>query len=574
MNQSDLQQQKNRRRKRVVVSAVLLSLVFIFALVWIFGVGASRMQPTISRDYVAELDAVVESVPVEQRAWPRLRDGLVQLRSAAHATFTPDEVFEPSSGERLSEFAEIASTLHPLASEFSDSDEYPVIELSNLMSTSSLSPEVVIAPSDIRAFFGEQQAVIGSMRDACQLPLLGAPYGNFDVVPEDPQERDFYYTPRMVSDLEVMPQDTGIYSNSMLTITSLHLAPMREVTRLFASDAALAVEAGDGARATDDLIAMLELGQLGFQDSFLISQLVANGVRSLAVQLMEKFLTEHAEVFSEDDLARLAEVLAGPLGVVKPISMDGERMFIEDFVQRSYTDDGSGNGVLILDGLRSMNGTYQFGTPLDGMPDMIFAFIRPGLGWLAPSRKEVLAQFGEIEAAYDAAAEQPPWESDYSEYLQAQARAAPTGPNPGLLASIRSFPFSFLGASYERTISVTFELAVMFDVVRSIVALVRYERDHDMWPESLEALLPTYLSSLPLDPCDGKPLRYAVRSGRPILWSIGQDRIDNAGQQPAEGDDPAIADDQDAAAKPVFGDPAPGLIVGEDWILWRGPRVP
>jgi hypothetical protein len=46
-------------------------------------------------------------------------------------------------------------------------------------------------------------------------------------------------------------------------------------------------------------------------------------------------------------------------------------------------------------------------------------------------------------------------------------------------------------------------------------------------PASLDALVPTYLPRVPLDPWDGKPLRYAI--GPAKVWSIGRDGRDDGG---------------------------------------------
>jgi len=45
-------------------------------------------------------------------------------------------------------------------------------------------------------------------------------------------------------------------------------------------------------------------------------------------------------------------------------------------------------------------------------------------------------------------------------------------------------------------------------------------------PDSLEALVPEYLPELPVDPYDGKPLRYDQAK----LWSVGGDLKDDGGE--------------------------------------------
>ena len=55
-------------------------------------------------------------------------------------------------------------------------------------------------------------------------------------------------------------------------------------------------------------------------------------------------------------------------------------------------------------------------------------------------------------------------------------------------------------------------------------------------PASLAELVPTYLPVVPIDPWDGKPLRYAA--GPPArVWSVGRDGTDDGGKHAADPDD-------------------------------------
>lgn len=65
----------------------------------------------------------------------------------------------------------------------------------------------------------------------------------------------------------------------------------------------------------------------------------------------------------------------------------------------------------------------------------------------------------------------------------------------------------------------------------TIVALVaeRYRRENKGWPETVDQLCPKYLSAVPLDPFDGKPLRYRRIKDAVVIYSIGQDGVDNGG---------------------------------------------
>jgi hypothetical protein len=68
------------------------------------------------------------------------------------------------------------------------------------------------------------------------------------------------------------------------------------------------------------------------------------------------------------------------------------------------------------------------------------------------------------------------------------------------------------------------------------IALKRYELRHGTFPPDLNALVPEFLSEVPRDPVDGHPLRYRANGdGTFLLYSIGSDGIDNAGDTTGTG---------------------------------------
>jgi len=64
-------------------------------------------------------------------------------------------------------------------------------------------------------------------------------------------------------------------------------------------------------------------------------------------------------------------------------------------------------------------------------------------------------------------------------------------------------------------------------VAQLLFALKAYKNDTGNLPVSLINLVPQYISSVPSDPFDGKPIRYS--STKKILYSVGEDNIDSGG---------------------------------------------
>jgi hypothetical protein len=64
----------------------------------------------------------------------------------------------------------------------------------------------------------------------------------------------------------------------------------------------------------------------------------------------------------------------------------------------------------------------------------------------------------------------------------------------------------------------------------TVLALERHRLRHGKLPDSLQALVPEFLSAVPLDGMDGKPLRYRLKpDGTFVLYSVGENGIDDGG---------------------------------------------
>jgi hypothetical protein len=61
------------------------------------------------------------------------------------------------------------------------------------------------------------------------------------------------------------------------------------------------------------------------------------------------------------------------------------------------------------------------------------------------------------------------------------------------------------------------------------LAAERYRQKHGRWPEELKDLVPEFLKAVPVDPFDGKPLRYRHDPAGVVVYSAGPDRKDDGG---------------------------------------------
>lgn len=63
------------------------------------------------------------------------------------------------------------------------------------------------------------------------------------------------------------------------------------------------------------------------------------------------------------------------------------------------------------------------------------------------------------------------------------------------------------------------------------LAIERYRLAEKKLPETLEDLVPAYLPEVYIDPFDGRPLKYRQDDPGYRVWSVGEDGIDNGGQE-------------------------------------------
>ena len=69
---------------------------------------------------------------------------------------------------------------------------------------------------------------------------------------------------------------------------------------------------------------------------------------------------------------------------------------------------------------------------------------------------------------------------------------------------------------------------------QAAVAVERYRLATGVLPAALADLVPGYLDAVPTDPFDGKELRYRKLEVGFVVYSIGEDEIDNGGKEPAD----------------------------------------
>jgi hypothetical protein len=88
----------------------------------------------------------------------------------------------------------------------------------------------------------------------------------------------------------------------------------------------------------------------------------------------------------------------------------------------------------------------------------------------------------------------------------------------------------------KRSVQFAKRSQIVYSLWTTGAALELYQLQHGQAPSALEALVPDYLSEVPIDLCDGKQLRYQVLpDGSPHVWTIWPSGVDEGGMPAKRG---------------------------------------
>lgn len=303
----------------------------------------------------------------------------------------------------------------------------------------------------------------------------------------------------------------------------------RRLVQALGDDAVIAAIDGDALHCELSLLSMARIAQRSTDSPTLISGLIH---ASLVVVFSDRatwVLTHHPTMITDVGLRQIAAEL-GSLGEPMVADVQGERAWMLDWLQRGYTDDGSGNGHIVArgfaDAMHAPGLEWIAELEPEWLRDLAAPFPALGVG----SRKDQLAAYDRVIALVERRLGTPlhAWptpdeaEALFEELFSHGAWYAP------VLVMGDNAPF----------IAVMIRPAVMRrDGLLVAIALERYRRDCGDWPASLDALVPEYLPSVPMDEFSGAPMRYEVRDGVPWVWGVGADLDDDGGVRPISPND-------------------------------------
>lgn len=372
--------------------------------------------------------------------------------------------------------------------------------------------------------------LLNSFRQGSKLPRLGLRmYARTSQYPPEDRAALFPdWAPEMEDDVGIDglgPEATKLANECMIAVLLPHIQSFRKAARILIVDSRLAKEQEDVDRVVQNIEAIMGMSRHAADQGFLVCGLVGIAVNGMGYDLIDEMLADNPDFFSEDQLRRIQDSIeaAEPVGMV---DFRGERLFVKDFIQRVYTDDGKGDGRMTPVGLELLNvfdALYEIG---DSKTDLFGGIMRtkalagPASMIYMASRKEMTEKLDELMDRVESKFDSPFWEGqlldDIDEELEANSRKY------ALLAGV--FPAaSQIYYAKERALANR-------DGMLLAIAAHRYRLRHGHWPESTNDVVGAFLEQTPIDRVDGQPLKLRQEKEEFRVYSIGLDRDDDQGR--------------------------------------------
>lgn len=315
---------------------------------------------------------------------------------------------------------------------------------------------------------------------------------------------------------------------NFLTEAMEGLKGYRQVALALRDNAAFQAHQGHVEGALNDCMTLWSFGLHMQGKGLLNEQLVGSAIEAIGCQGVPSILDRcevPAAVLNRID--ERMKVLVDPGRPV--ISLDGEEVFWHDRIQRTFTDDGQGDGHALKNGIPFAAGDWLGN--LFGI--LVFDY---------PDRRDTEAMV-----------------QRYFEQKQSDLQRVPYGgmvPRALETPTLRPAPNTLLGLvapAHNRLGQLLWRMKTSELATLAIVAVFRYRAEHSEYPATLDQLVEAgYLDNLPNDPFGAGPLSYRRTDDGFLLYSWGDNLRDDGGK-PGTGDN---------------GKPRRMWADNGDWVFW------
>ncbi len=198
------------------------------------------------------------------------------------------------------------------------------------------------AEATARAVLAEMRGTIELLRAVRTRPVLGLGV-NANGLTDDAAVRFF----GLESLIMVEPgRADGPFGSSLFMDKLPQIAVLLRSAKLLCFDASIAAKDGRG----DDFVASIEAASMSARHvgefPFLVTELVKIRVQRVVLDEVRRAVEQTPAMFTDAHLVRLGELVRAQTSGIA-IGVEGERLMMRDFIQRCFSDDGNGDGVLL-----------------------------------------------------------------------------------------------------------------------------------------------------------------------------------------------------------------------------------
>ncbi len=444
-------------------------------------------------DYLLDLNQQALLVPAEESAWLIYRD-----------VFTK---FDYSEGGK-NKFAEIYIKTDP-----------------------DQSDSRLVRPTDGEAWeiatqkLADSAELLDAFRQARTKSQLGLPLQSD---PRNYAPEDFsalYPNQKQSDDHEMSYSNQAInqlLKGSVINILLPHYQNFRTSSRILTVDSRWAIEQQDWERVTQNIEAIFAFTRQLGNEPILVGDLVAFAIHSMGYDLIDEVLPNHYQEFNEQQLARIQQAVERD-SLIEYVDLAGERAMTMDILQRAFTDDGKGDGRVTAQGMELMQNVsdlFQSQQAELGIQDRLErtwnSVSAPLALMTTPTRKQIVTHYESFLTSAEGAFETAYYENPDLDFENRADDSA--GP----------FVESFFPLIYQIRQALNRTIGNQSGTLAAI-AVYRYQQKHGKLPNSLDQLVGEFLDEIPLDQCNGQPLRYQTNSDGFKIYSVGLDDVDNGG---------------------------------------------
>ncbi len=333
----------------------------------------------------------------------------------------------------------------------------------------------------------------------------------------------------------------GTIDNADVTVQPLicvllpHLNSTSTASHLLATDMLLAVDQGNGERATRDAEAMMAISIHAQESRIVVGDLAGIRLRLRATNNIVMALEWKPSIFTDAQLKRLQMAMyLVPPALERP-DFRTERLMFEDAVQRFYTDDGHGDGrfapqwkqMETIAFMESVSGEkiYDKKVGVINQFDLFASFLsQPFACFAIAGRKEALDHY---DASMKRLIGDP--NDSLSDAVNAIAIADEEYVESINAHGARYFLEGILMPDFSKFMHLWKLDQARRDACAAAIAAELYHRANNKWPESAADLAPLCDGKAPQDPWNEKPIMMETDANGFRMWSVGKNGVDDHG---------------------------------------------